>query len=184
MPIDGTIPVLLSLGSNIESSGNLVLATRLLAERLEFVGASQVYRTDPVGVHDVATFLNAAVGVRFSGSPRALKFEVIRPIEHQLGRVRTADRNAPRPIDIDISLFGQLVMVDKESELVLPASDILLQAHVALPLADLAPQTIHPETGETLQEIGRRFQNSAGIEPLSEPCLSAGLGSRAESSTS
>ena len=97
---------------------------------------------------------------------------MIRPIEDRLGRIRTADRYAPRPIDIDISLFGELVLVDKECDLVLPAPDILVHAHVALPLAELSPQAIHPETGDTLQKIGERFLNSGGIEALDQPCLS------------
>ena len=169
------VSVLLSMGSNLEPERNLVLATRMLAERLELEAVSSVFRTRPVGAPDSPVFLNAAAKIRFVGSPQALKFDLLRPIETDLGRVRGDDRNAPRPIDIDISVFGRLVMFDQGLDLVLPAPEILTQAHVAIPLADLAPNSIHPETGQTLAEVARRFENIGGIERLETLLLPIGV---------
>jgi 2-amino-4-hydroxy-6-hydroxymethyldihydropteridine diphosphokinase len=147
------VSVLLSLGSNIEPAYHLPAACRLLAERLGVVGASQVFETAPVGVGEPFLFLNAAIEVHADMTPRELKFEVLRPLERRLGRIRTADRNAPRTIDVDISLFGQRILRDTEAGIEIPDPEILTSAHVAIPLADLAPERIHPVTGQRLREI-------------------------------
>ncbi len=165
------MPVLLSLGSNLDPEKNLVHATKLLAERTDLVAISRAFKSKAVGAPESPDFLNAAAKIRFGGTPQVLKFDVLRRIESDLGRVRSTDRNAPRTIDIDISIFGRLVMFDHDCDLVLPAPEILTQAHVILPLADLAPGTIHPETGETLAEIATRFSDTEGIEPVAAPPL-------------
>jgi 7,8-dihydro-6-hydroxymethylpterin-pyrophosphokinase len=84
-------------------------------------------------------------------------------IERRLGRKRTADKFAPRPIDLDIVLYGEHVLglviehSDGQTEMIIPARDTLMHAYVALPLADLAPDFVHPLTGETLGQIAARF---------------------------
>jgi 2-amino-4-hydroxy-6-hydroxymethyldihydropteridine diphosphokinase len=168
------VPVLLSLGSNLDPAEHLMRAIKLLAERTDLVGVSHVFRTTPIGAPSSPRFLNAAAKIRFVGSPQALKFDLLRPIENELGRVRIPDLNAPRTIDIDISIFGCLVVNDQERDIVLPAPEILTLAHVALPLADLAPGSIHPETGETLEELAARFRGTDGIERVATPVLSIG----------
>ncbi len=65
------------------------------------------------------------------------------------------DKFAPRPLDLDIALFGDRVINDPR--LTVPDPDILTRAHVALPLADLAPEWVHPSTGQTLAQIAARF---------------------------
>ena len=149
-------------------------AIKLLAERTDLVGVSHVFRTTPVGAPSSPMFLNAAAKIRFVGSPQTLKFDLLRPIENELGRVRTPDLNAPRTIDIDISIFGRLVVADQEGNIVLPAPEILTLAHVVLPLADLAPGSIHPETGETLEVLAARFRGVDGVERMETPVLGIG----------
>ena len=83
------------------------------------------------GAPGMPRFLNAAVRVTTALSPEDLKFEVIRPLERRLGRVRTADPNAPRTIDVDIAAVQGLV-VDRE-DLRLPDPEILTRAHLAPP---------------------------------------------------
>ena len=168
-----SVSVLLSMGSNLDPETNLVRAVELLSSRTDLVDVSSVFRTEPVGAPNSPDFLNAAVKIRFVGSPQALKFDVLRPIEDELGRLRSDDRNAPRTIDIDISLFGRLVMYDQDCDLVIPAPEVMTQAHVVLPLADLAPDMIHPVCDETLIEIASRFANVDGVEKLTRPDLSA-----------
>jgi 2-amino-4-hydroxy-6-hydroxymethyldihydropteridine diphosphokinase len=144
-------PVLISLGSNIDPERNLPDAVRRLARHCRLLAASPVYETEPVGRTDQPNFLNAAVLVETYRTPADLKKEVLLAIEQELGRVRTADKNAPRTIDLDISLFGdQLLELEGRH---IPDPDILKFAHVARPLADLAPQVRHPETGQTLADI-------------------------------
>lgn len=165
------VSVLISMGSNIDAERNLSRAVRLLAARTDLRAVSRIFKTKPVDAPDSPDFFNAAAKIGFEGSPQALKFDLLRPIEAELGRVRSEDRNAPRTIDLDISLFGRLVMFDQDCDLMIPAPEILTQAHVALPLADLAPATIHPQQDRTLAEIAARFEPHEGVEPLDSPSL-------------
>lgn len=147
--------VLISLGSNIEPERNLPEAVRRLARHCRLLAVSRVYETEPVGKTDQANFLNAAVQLATYRTPAALKEEVLLEIEKELGRVRTADKNAPRTIDLDISLFGDHVLELAGRHI--PDPDILEFSHVARPLADLAPEFRHPETGQTLAEIAENL---------------------------
>lgn len=184
----GQVPanhVFVSMGSNIEPEQNLPEAVRRLAERCQLLAVSRAYETAPVGTAGGPNFLNGAVLVATALSAGDLKGGVLAEIEAALGRVRGADRHAPRTIDLDISLYNQDVL--QVGERSIPEPDILLHAHVAQPLADLAPHYRHPQTGQTLLEIARslpqeklvhrrdvvfwpasqRWQ-SAGSEPVSE----------------
>lgn len=144
----------LSLGSNVDKEHNLPACVRLLAEHGRLLAVSPVYETAPVGHADAPTFFNAAIALETSLEPAALKTQVIRQVEEQLGRRRTSDPNAPRTIDVDISLFDQAVLQLGKRHI--PDPDILVYPHVAQPLADIAPAFRHPETGETLAEIAQR----------------------------
>lgn len=75
-------------------------------------------------------------------------------MEDQLGRQRTSDPNAPRTFDADISLFNDEILDLGRRHI--PDPEILLYAHIAVPLAEIAPNYRHPETGETLAAIARR----------------------------
>ncbi len=138
------------LGSNIEPEANIRAAVRLLAERERIVGVSTFYRTDssPPGA---PAFINGAVALDTPRPALALKLDVLRDIEARLGRVRTADRNAPRTIDCDLLLYdGQ---VEKDGELVLPSPDIEARAFVAIPLYEIAPDLVLPGTGRSLADV-------------------------------
>ncbi len=153
----------------------MVAAARLLAERCDLRGVSRVFATDAVGGEPeeprdpIPGFLNAAAEIVTRSGPRELKHTILRRIEEELGRVRTQDRNAPRTIDLDIAIFGELVV--EEDGLVLPDPEILTRAHVAVPLADLAPEWRHPADGRLLREIARGLrssensESSAGVRP-------------------
>jgi 2-amino-4-hydroxy-6-hydroxymethyldihydropteridine diphosphokinase len=106
-----------------------------------------------VGTTDQACFLNAAVLIETELTPVELKAEVLRSIEDELGRQRTADKNAPRTIDLDISLYNEEVFELGNRRV--PDPEILEFLHVVQPLADLAPYYRHPETGQTLLDIAQ-----------------------------
>lgn len=146
----GTV-VLVAFGSNVDAARNLPRAAALLAERVEIVVASTIYESPPVGAPGTPPFLNAVARVVPRCGPRSLKFGVLRPIERALGRRRTADRNAPRSIDLDLLLFGDRTA--SELDLTLPDPDLLTCAHLAWPAAEVAPEARHPSTGRTLAEI-------------------------------
>ncbi len=152
---------LLTLGSNIDPERHIVAALEALDELLGIDGASPIYEANPVGNPGAPRFLNAAARITTDLSPGELKFKVIRPLERRLGRIRAPDRNAPRTIDIDIAAVQGLV-VDEE-ELRLPDPDIPTRAHLAVPLADVAPGFRHPHLGITLGEIAARFRDEPGL---------------------
>ena len=162
------IPVFVTLGSNLEPHRNLPWAAGLLHDQVGVVATSRVFESTPLGPNgsqlDQPGYLNAAVhvDVRQDVPPDVFKFRVLRAIEASMGRQRTEAKYAPRPIDLDIAIFGEVV----DETLDIPDPEIYTRAHVALPLADLAPDYKHPVSGQTLEAIARRFTDTPGIAPV------------------
>lgn len=171
------IPVFLTLGSNIEPEKHLPAAVTMLAEHFRIAAVSRVYRAaalDAAGEPtDKPDYLNAAVLIELADplEPAALKLTVLRPIEAALGRVRSADKYAPRTIDLDIVLYGERVIDDPVNGITIPDPDSLTRAYIALPLADLAPGFVHPLSGETLAAVAEPLRGQPGItlHPLRLP---------------
>lgn len=141
----------LLLGSNIRPEQHLPLAVELLQKRVRVLRASSVWETSAVG-SDGPNFLNMALLVESPFDLTALKEQVLRPLEAQLGRVRTKDKNASRTMDIDILFFdGRAV-------------DELLWRYAfrAVPAAELLP-TATSQTGEKLKHVADRLAGSAQI---------------------
>jgi 2-amino-4-hydroxy-6-hydroxymethyldihydropteridine diphosphokinase len=149
--------VFISMGSNIDGERNLREAVRRLALRCRLLAVSPVYETTPVGRADQVgkadNFLNAAALIETDLTVAELKTTVLQVIERELGRVRTEDKYAPRTIDLDISLFNDQVFDVGQRHI--PDPEIVKYPHIAVPLADLAPDQRHPETGQTLDQIAR-----------------------------
>ncbi|MCB0191123.1 MAG: 2-amino-4-hydroxy-6-hydroxymethyldihydropteridine diphosphokinase [Anaerolineae bacterium] len=148
----------LSLGSNIEPETNIKSAVELLARHTKLLAVSSVWETKPVGFTKQANFLNAAAIVQTKLPAQQLKERALRKIEKLLGRVRQANKNAPRSIDIDIMLFNRQIFTMGDRHI--PDPEILERPFVALPLAEIAPDYVHPETGQTLKEIAESFNVS------------------------
>lgn len=140
-----------ALGSNIHPERHLPDAVRRLGQLGRLLAVSRVYESQPVGKTDQPTFLNAAVLVETGLDPVEFKARVLQTIEQELGRVRTADKNAPRTIDLDIALWNDEVREVGGRRI--PDPELLERAYIARPLADLAPQYRHPVTGQRLLEI-------------------------------
>jgi 2-amino-4-hydroxy-6-hydroxymethyldihydropteridine diphosphokinase len=145
----------LSLGSNINPEVNLPAAVQRLKEYGTLCAVSNVWETTPVGFLDQANFLNAAVLLETSEPAETFHARVIRPIEQHLHRVRTGNPNAPRTIDLDLVLYDDQILTLARHQI--PAPDILTQAFVAIPLAEIAPTYRHPQTGQTLAQIAAQF---------------------------
>ena len=160
--------VYITLGSNIEPEQNLAQAVRLLSQQVQVITCSSVYRTPPQGYTEQADFLNMALELKTDLSPENLKSEVLAGIEQALGRVRDPhNKNAPRTIDLDIALWDDRSFDYGEKPWHVPDPDIERFAHVAVPLAEIAPDYNHPDTGETLTQIASRFGAAAmQIAPL------------------
>ncbi|MBN1995549.1 MAG: 2-amino-4-hydroxy-6-hydroxymethyldihydropteridine diphosphokinase [Anaerolineae bacterium] len=148
----------LSLGSNIHPEENLAKAVEMLARAGKLVAVSPVWETLPWGVAEQPNFLNAATVVETNYPPETFKHKIIRRIEDKLGRVRNGDKFGPRPIDIDIMLFNdQIFDLDNRH---IPDPEVIERPFVAIPLAQIAPDYRHPETGQTLRDIARRFDRN------------------------
>lgn len=152
----------ISIGSNIDKEANIVACLKKLRNLCAVKEVSSVYETRPVGNKDQGSFLNAALILKTSLTPVKLKSTVLDTIEKELGRTMTEDKNAPRTIDLDISLFNQwTVSLGKRK---IPDPEILQYPHIAIPLAEIAPDYVHPVTGETLSRIAERFQKEVGVK--------------------
>ncbi|WP_417850055.1 2-amino-4-hydroxy-6-hydroxymethyldihydropteridine diphosphokinase [Thalassoglobus sp.] len=156
--------VIIALGSNIDPEKNLPAAVRSLAQHLKLtvLKVSSVYESAPLGFLDQAPFCNAAILAETALAARPLKFEVLRSLEEELGRVRDpANKNGPRTIDLDIGLYGALTF-DSE-DLVIPDPEISERAFLSIPFAEVAPELVHPLLEISLQKIA---QQASGIETL------------------
>lgn len=150
--------VFLSLGSNISPEENLAAAIKLLRSHTSLLDISPAYRTAPQGDMNQAAFINMVVKIHTQRQPLAFKTQVIDSIESRLRRVRDPkNRNAPRTIDIDISLWNNAVFEFGARPWIVPDPDIIRFAHVAIPLADIAADYRHPTQGKTLSEIAAGF---------------------------
>lgn len=128
--------VFLGMGSNMGDRA------RYLADAVEslsgVVAVSPVYETDPVGGPDQGAYLNVVVELSTDLSPRQL-LGVAHRLESAAGRVRT-EHWGPRPLDVDILLFGDLVVTDPD--LIVPHPRMWTRRFVLAPLADLAPELV------------------------------------------
>jgi 2-amino-4-hydroxy-6-hydroxymethyldihydropteridine diphosphokinase len=144
---------LILLGSNIDRERNIPQAVQMLSSHpaLRLLASSDLYESAAVGgTGPQPRFSNSAALVETGLAPAALR-DTLREIEAALGRVRIADKYAPRPIDLDIVLYDSFVGDVAESRI--PDPDLLRFAHIAVPCAEIAPDWVHPATGQTLQEI-------------------------------
>jgi len=142
----------LLLGSNIEPELNIPRAVDLLREKLTFVQVSSVWESASADCC-YPDYLNMAVMVSTTLDAEQLKYHVLRPLEAQMGRVRTEDKHASRPIDVDVILLDGAVLD--------PA--LWQQAHLAVPLAELMPN-FRSDTGETLKDIAGRLTQATPVQ--------------------
>ena len=157
----------ISLGSNVSPEYNLPAAIALLRRYTTLLAKSPVYRSAPQGDPQGASFLNMAAKVHTLRNPEDVKSAVIDRIETELKRVRDpANKNAPRTIDLDISLWNNDILEFGAKPWTVPDPDIVRYAHVALPLAALAPDYLHPVAGATLSQISDAF-GASDIELVS-----------------
>ncbi len=152
--------VYLGLGSNIEPAAHLRLAIAELRRRFGELELSPVYAGPAIGF-DGDDFLNMVVGLRTGLAPNAILGEV-EAIHRLARRERNGKKLQPRTLDIDLLLYGDLVIDAPGRDL--PRSDVLDYAFVLRPLAELAPELVHPTTGRTLREHWEAFD--ATSQPL------------------
>ena len=149
------VRVWLSLGSNIEPRTNIQRALDELRKEFGELRISPIYESEAIGCEG-NDFLNLVVGIETQLPVEALRSS-LRAIETKLGRRRQSDKYAPRTLDIDLLIYGNLVIEGEGYRL--PHDDITRYAFVLLPLSEVAGEEIHPRIGLSYRELWKRFDD-------------------------
>jgi len=159
------VRVYLGLGSNLgKCQHNLSKAAELLSPYIHVEQISSLYETEPVGYLDQPPFLNAVLRATTYLPPRDLLTQA-KEVEKELGRVPSFP-NAPRPIDIDILFYGDQVI--NSPELIIPHPHLEERAFVLIPLAEIAPDLVHPVSGKTIRKMVEKVRGSEGVRKLNK----------------
>jgi 2-amino-4-hydroxy-6-hydroxymethyldihydropteridine diphosphokinase len=142
--------VYLSLGSNVgEREAQLQDAQARLAAAGRVVAVSSLFETEPVEFTQQPWFLNCALALETSKTPQELMAAIL-GIEEEMGR-RRVQKKGPRSIDIDILLFGNTII--DSNELTIPHPTMHQRRFVLEPLAEIAPEALHPLLKKTIREL-------------------------------
>jgi 2-amino-4-hydroxy-6-hydroxymethyldihydropteridine diphosphokinase len=156
------------LGSNLGERETLIRVAiedlaRLPETRLAMV--SSLYDTEPVGELDQPNFLNAVAQLETELTARQLLWNLLL-VERRLGRVRSSGaRYGPRTIDLDLLLYGNLVL--DEPNLTLPHPELHRRAFVLVPLCEIDGAIIHPVLGETASDLLAKLEKRPAIKRMS-----------------
>ena len=152
--------VYVGLGSNIDAEQNLRLGLDELRNRYGELNVSAVYRSKAVGF-DGEDFLNLVASFESETSPEEI-CETIELIHNLSGRDPDGGKWESRPLDIDLLLYNDLVIDERPVRV--PRDDVLEYSFVLRPMAELAPDLVHPMTGRTMREHWQDFD--AASHPL------------------
>ena len=141
--------VYVSIGSNLEREIWVPRGVALLRESFGAVRLSSVYETRAIGFSG-ADFFNLVAGFDVVDGPAEVAAR-LRDIEYRCGRERDSRRFAPRTLDIDMLLYGELV--ERTDSYRLPREELLNYAFMLGPLAEIAPAERHPLDGRSYAEL-------------------------------
>lgn len=153
--------VYLGLGSNVDPESHLRHGIVALRDVFGEIALSPVYRSTAVGFEG-NDFLNLTARIDTEMSPGELK-AWLAALEDRYGRRRDLPKFSDRTLDIDILLYDDQVANSDGGGVELPRREILKYAHVLKPLADLAPDLVHPLTGRTMAAHWRDFSGDTGL---------------------
>ena len=148
--------IYISLGSNIDRERHIRAGLNALHAEFGELQVSRVFESEAVGFNG-RPFYNLVVGA-WTELPLATLCQRLRAMEFAHGREPDAKKFAPRTLDLDLLLYGDLVC---ETPLALPRGEILTNAFVLWPLAELAPTLRHPVDGRPLGELWERYDKAS-----------------------
>jgi len=154
--------IYISIGSNIDRENNIRGAVRELRKRYGLLLLSLVYETPAEGF-DGDSFYNLVAGFDTDESVEQVR-QALTAIEDVHGRTRNGPRSGPRTLDLDLLLYGDLVR--HETGFDVPRGEIVKYAFVLGPLAEIAPDLRHPETGVRLDAMWEKFAGRRELRPV------------------
>jgi 2-amino-4-hydroxy-6-hydroxymethyldihydropteridine diphosphokinase len=165
MTVYQTLPIVyVVVGSNIDPDRHLKEAVALLRGRFNVLGLSSVYQSPAFGYTQQPDFLDVVVKFATPLLPVIVK-EKLEAIEKRLGRDRAnqATKHGPLPLDMDILLWGDGAFSFGTKPWKVPHESITKYAAVAMPLAEIAGDVMHPTEHVTIREIANRFTDGGGV---------------------
>ncbi|WP_041340944.1 2-amino-4-hydroxy-6-hydroxymethyldihydropteridine diphosphokinase [Marinobacter similis] len=156
------VRVYISIGSNVDREHYVAAALDALASWFGDLEISPVYDSEAVGFKG-SPFLNLVVGVE-TALPVGELSRRFKQLEADNGRRRDVPKFSARTLDLDILTYGDRVGVVDGVEL--PRGEILKNAFVLQPLADIAPEALHPVTGQSYRELWRNYRSDQKLWPV------------------
>ncbi len=157
--------IYVSIGTNINRRHHLQLALDELYRRFGILRLSSVYESEAVGF-DGEDFYNMVAGFNSDASIEDLR-QQFKAIEKQAGRDPDAPKFSARTLDVDLLNYGQKVC---DEPIVLPREEILFNAFVLWPLAEIAPDWLHPVAKQTAKQLWESFDKAAQqLKPIEQP---------------
>jgi 2-amino-4-hydroxy-6-hydroxymethyldihydropteridine diphosphokinase len=158
----------IGIGSNIgDSIGNCITGIAKLKEdkRIRLISRSSMYATSPVSTIEQNDFINCAACVMWAGPPFEL-LALLNSIEEKMGRERNV-KNGPRTIDLDILLFGDLII--DTPLLKIPHPELHNRKFALIPCIEIEPAVVHPIYGKQLKDFLDDIGDEQKIEMLESP---------------
>lgn len=155
--------IFIGVGSNLGNRFNNILRAKELFEKngIKIIKESRIYESEPVGYKNQRKFLNGVLEISTSLSAREL-LKTLQEIEKKMGRRPETFRWGPRIIDLDILFYGEEII--SEDGLDIPHPEIPKRRFVLLPLAEIAPDFVHPVLERDISNLLKECPDNSEVE--------------------
>lgn len=148
----------IGVGSNIDPELYIEKAFDLLKKKVSVTGISSFYRTKPLFNKDINNFINGVWQINTILEPEKLKFDILKKIEKKLHRKKNIDKYYSRTIDLDLILYNNKIL--NTDKIKIPDPDIYTRAFILIPLYELDPKLVLPDTGKYIKEMINDFNTN------------------------